>query len=152
MNSGIFCSWCGTKIFESDRCCPACGGEVRTAIFVENVLDKTESKHKQEYFEPLEGVIFIAGTDMTLNFDIMTDDGSFIEGKYIWKLSGYGQPNKVIVSKNGVGENGKFLVFLNGENTRGLEGKFVQEIKIISYAGNEYLLPSGIITILPSLL
>lgn len=146
MNEGMFCSYCSTKIFNNDRSCPSCGAEVRTAIVVGVKIRETEvSKNRYIPTESLDSFTFLSGVDISLVFNVD------VSGIYLWKISPYGQPETMILSKGGTVENGSFTININSDETRRMSGRFVQEISVSSY-GVEYRLPSGIITIVPSLL
>jgi hypothetical protein len=36
-----FCDWCGSKVFDGDRCCPACGGPIKNTSI--NVFAKKDN-------------------------------------------------------------------------------------------------------------
>lgn len=103
----------------------------------------------------LEEFAFIAGTEYTLQYTVYEDNGvvplDISSGTAKLYLCPYGQPDYVAVEKNGVLSitTGVFTVTLSSIDTRELSGKYIQQPVIYDFAGTEYRLGQGTVTILP---
>jgi hypothetical protein len=143
----MYCSWCSSKIFETDRTCPQCGDPTKDPIYQE------QTERNSEFLDSLEPFSFIAGTDFELTFNIYDEYGTPIDlfdSEINWILSPYGRPDKVSLTLEGnVVDNGKVVVTLSERNTKYLDGKYVHQLFIDSATGTKYCANSGIITIFP---
>lgn len=143
----MFCSYCNSKIFDSDRTCPQCGAPTKNPIYQEKKDNNTNT------LDPLEPFGFIAGTDFELTFSVFDEnetplnlDGSEIR----WTLCPYGQPNFTTLDLIGeIVDEGVFIVKVLGHYTENLSGKCVHSPILISPSGSKFLMKQGIITIFP---
>jgi hypothetical protein len=131
LNSGIFCAFCDSKIFESDRTCPNCGAPTKCAVVI-----KTEDKHADVDSAGLVGdysFSFISGTEQILNFNVFDNESGDIiqDGKLIWSLISY-RDNTGVLLKNTAIKNGKATINLNKNDTHNLNGKFIQNVFVES--------------------
>lgn len=66
----------------------------------------------------------------------------------VWTLSEFGQPDFTILTKNGVlSSDTSCNIVLESKDTKLLEGKFIQQITLVDYLGEEYIPCQGIIKI-----
>jgi len=137
LNTGIFCDYCHSKIFEKDRSCPHCGAPTKSAIVV-----KENSKNKSDDYS----ISFIAGTKQTLNFNIFDEDGLIVKsGNIIWDLSPYGSCENIL-SKTSITNKGKATINLVEQDTRNLSGKFIQSVRF-EKNGTKFFATQGAINI-----
>jgi hypothetical protein len=99
----------------------------------------------------LEKMSIRGGSKTVLSFEFYDEDDLPLDittSTVIWTLSRFGEPNHTVLSHNGtLSSNNSCIVTLASEDTRDLEGKFVQQITIIDYLGQEYVPSQGIIKI-----
>jgi hypothetical protein len=145
----IFCSYCGSKIFETDRACNQCGAPTKNPIIQEKKDNNTDT------LDPLEPFSFIAGTDFELMFSVCDEGGVPLDlstSIVKWTLSPYGESWNTITIDGIVVEAGVFIIKVSGNKTRGLSGRYVHTPILISSDGSEYYINQGVINIIPSLL
>lgn len=144
----IFCSYCSSKIFDSDRTCPQCGAPTKNPIIQEKKDNNTNT------LDPLEPFSFIAGTDFELRFSIYNENGlpfDLSNSVVKWNISPYGDPNKKsIVIEGRIVDDGVFVVEISGNETIGLSGKYIHTPILISSDGSEYHIKQGVINIIPN--
>jgi hypothetical protein len=103
----------------------------------------------------LPEISFIGGAEQTLEFNIYDDNGlpiNVVGSVCSWRLSPYGNAGYTTLSILGVtsgSQASKYTVTVSGSNTLSLEGKYIQQPKIIDIAGVEYRPSQGIVTIIP---
>lgn len=95
----------------------------------------------------------IGGTNELLQFEVNYPNGDPVDlssSTTQWTLSYLGDPDNAIITINGdIFEINKFTVVLDGEYTKNLSGKFIQQPIITTFSGEEYRFSQGIITIIP---
>jgi len=136
------CLYCGSRIFDSDRCCVKCGAPIEHIVICN--IQENEELLNQSGFEEFS---FIAGTLQTLNFKILTpDDIPVINMDIIWQMIHCGQSNVIINKKANTNNNGIAIICLEERETENLSGKFIHQIEFTSK--NKYRLRQGIINII----
>lgn len=100
----------------------------------------------------LEKFVMRGGSKTILEFGFTDDeDGSPLNittSTIIWTLSEFGQPDYTILTKHGtLSSDYSCVVSLSASDTRNIEGKFVQQVTLIDYLGEEYVVAQGIIKI-----
>jgi hypothetical protein len=105
----------------------------------------------------LEAIHFIGGTEKILEFAVFDESNNPIDLEHAtctWKLCYFGQNDATVMTKagiwNGVTAVHKFTVVLTANDTRSLEGKFIQQPIIVDQNGSEYHPAQGLITIIPA--
>jgi hypothetical protein len=99
---------------------------------------------------------FIAGTKMTLTFDIYDSGSSVVDlsgGTCNWYLSNYGQTTAILSKSGSITGSpvNRFVVTLDPADTLALSGKYVQQPYVQDFYGNIYRPSQGIITIFPAI-
>ena len=121
--------------------------------------DRT-SLEKGRFLQPidinnLEEVSFIAGNTYHLDFPAYDENGNGLDistGSCRWALSPYGEPNVVILQKEGVfTSTGSFRITLDAEDTRNLSGKFMHQASLRDWNGKRFIPSQGVITIVSSI-
>lgn len=103
----------------------------------------------------LEEIYMIAGSTYELIYDAFDGDGEpldMVGSTMKLKLSQFGRPNFVVLTKNGTYSavpSNRFTVKLSVEDTKLLSGKYVQQPIITDYLGDEHIPGQGFITIAP---
>lgn len=99
----------------------------------------------------IDKFVMRGGSKTILNFDFEDEFDKPLDittSTILWTMSEFGQPDYTILAKNGVlsGEH-SCNVTIESVDTKELEGKFIHQITIIDYLGNEYIPAQGIIKI-----
>lgn len=99
----------------------------------------------------LEKFVMRGGSKTILPFsfeDEFDDPLDITSSAMIWTLSEFGQPDFTILTKQGItaGDYG-FNIVLESSDTKKLEGKFVQQVTLIDYLGEEFIPAQGIVKI-----
>lgn len=100
----------------------------------------------------LERFVMRGGSKTILPFTFFDEDGvtplDITTTTVIWTLSEFGQPEYTILTKEAVlSSDTSCVVTLNSSDTKELEGKFIQQVTLIDYLGEEYIPCQGIIKI-----
>lgn len=138
LNTGTFCAFCDSKIFEKDRTCPHCGAPTKSAVVIKiEDENKNVSWHERSNNNVLlsddYSFSFIAGTKQILKFNILDFNGSVAirNGKLIWSLIPYGSSNGILL-KTTIVKDGMAVINLEEDDTINLGGKFIQSMYIES--------------------
>lgn len=152
MNYNIYCSWCGSRIFETDRTCARCGAPINVSahVYQESKPSNSESVDKSEAFT------ILAGQDISFSFNVFEEDKvtpfDFTHASVFWVMFPYGNPEKIAWTIQGeIVRDGLFVVHVDGEHTAGLDGLFIYQVEMLSQIGKRRL-GQGLIKIIPSLL
>lgn len=99
----------------------------------------------------LEKYAMIGGGKVTLRFNFLDKDTlpiDITDSTIVWTLSEFGQANYTILTKQGIlSGDTSCNVVLESDDTKHLEGKFIHQITIIDYLGQQYIPCQGIIKI-----
>mgnify|MGYP001184891385 CR=1 FL=1 len=101
----------------------------------------------------LSEVSFIAGTTQIFEFAVVDNSGYPVDlgaATCSWKMSYFSNPTETVVSKSGTvfgTGSDSFRVTLTTADTQELYGKFIHQPVVIDFAGKEYRLDQGLITI-----
>lgn len=99
----------------------------------------------------LEKFVIRGGSKTILSFDFVDEDMLPLDittSTVVWTLSEFGQPDYTILTKTGVLSGGhSCIITLPSIDTKYLEGKFIQQITLIDYMGDEYIPAQGILKI-----
>ena len=102
---------------------------------------------------------FIAGDEQILIFSFVNDLGIPIDittgiGRF-WKMSPYGQPDIVSISKTTtdttIVDSSTFSINLLGIDTSILSGKYMHQVGLIDGVGRTFRPAQGVITIIPQI-
>ena len=100
-------------------------------------------------------ISFIAGTDKVMTFSTEDENGAPLDitgADVAWYLCPYGQYNNAVLYKEGVLATAyTFTITLDSEDTLSLSGKFIQQVVITDYLGNQFRPAQGNIIILPAI-
>jgi len=103
----------------------------------------------------LPEISFIGGAEQQLEFNVYDETGiavNVVDSVCAWRLSPYGNAGYTTLSLIGVttgSSSNKYTVTVSGSNTLSLEGKYIQQPKIIDVSGTEFRPSQGIVTIIP---
>ena len=103
----------------------------------------------------LEPVSFIAGTEYIFTYTVYENDGispvDISAATVFLSVCPYGRPDYESIYKAGVltGNPGEFTVTLEYDDTKSLQGKFIQQPVLIDFFAKQYRLGQGEILILP---
>lgn len=101
----------------------------------------------------LEETAFIGGTDFTLTFNVFDSDGVTPQNiggaTVIWTLSPYGQSYNALQINGVLADDYSFTVDISASDTESLSGKYIQQIIIKSFYGQEYVPAQGVVLIIP---
>lgn len=151
----MYCSWCNARIFEHDRTCGCCGAPTINPIIKTAVQEQGLRSRSKDVISYMEEFPMISETPYTLNFNIYDEsrtDISNISGYLNWRLFEYGKPSETITQKKIFCSNGASSLELESDDTKKLNGKFVQELSGFledSFGFKFKISYSGIILILP---
>lgn len=105
-----------------------------------------------EQINQLEEFAFIAGTDYTLTFTVFEEDGVTLQNiggaTIYWTLSPYGQSYNALQITGSVLDDYSFEVEIPASSTEEFSGKYIQQITIESFYGQQYRPAQGTILIL----
>lgn len=99
----------------------------------------------------MEQISFTGGSKETIPLEFYNENGEKINitnYQVIWTMSRFGESEHTLLTKEGVlaGDYACNIV-LNSDDTKNLSGKFVHQVTIIDYLGNERVPAKGIIKI-----
>lgn len=100
----------------------------------------------------LQKFVMRGGSKTILEFSFADDESSLpldiTTSSVIWTMSEFGQPDYTILTKQGtLSSDTSCVVTLTSNDTKDIEGKFVQQITLIDYLGDEYVVAQGLIKI-----
>ena len=100
----------------------------------------------------LQKFVMRGGSKTILEFSFDDDESSLpldiITSTVVWTMSEFGQPDYTIITKQGtLSSDYSCIVTLNSSETKDIEGKFVQQVTLVDYLGDEYVVAQGIIKI-----
>lgn len=99
----------------------------------------------------LEKYVMRGGSKTILPFNFYDKDKKPLDittSTIVWTLSEFGQPDFTILTKEGVlSSDTSCNITLESIDTKKLEGKFIHQITIVDYLGQEYIPCQGIIKI-----
>ena len=99
----------------------------------------------------LPSVSIRGGSKEQLQYTFYDKEGKLLDitgAKVIWTLSEFGYSDITILKKVGIlSSDYSSIIILNADDTRDLEGKFVQQITLKDYLDEDYVPCQGIIKI-----
>ena len=102
----------------------------------------------------LPSVSIRGGSREMLEFTFYDKTGNLLDitnAKVIWTLSEFGYSDITLLKKEGVlSSDYSSVVTINSNDTRDLEGKFVQQITLKNFLDEDYIPCAGIIKINPT--
>ena len=102
----------------------------------------------------LQPILIRANSKEQLNYTFFDKDGNLIDitgAKVIWTLSEFGYSDITLLKKEGVlSSDYSSMITLRADDTKDLEGKFVQQITLKDYLDEAYEHAQGIIKISPN--
>lgn len=104
----------------------------------------------------LEEIVLVAGSEMTLEFQITDSAGSPVDlttCTLSWEMSPYGFFETAVTKSGSVSGSASnvFDVVLASADTTDLYGKYIHQPKIVDFNGSEFRPAQGIITIIPAI-
>ena len=102
----------------------------------------------------LQPILIRANGKEQLDYTFFDKDGNLIDitgAKVIWTLSEFGYSDITLLKKEGVlSSDYSSMITLHADDTKDLEGKFVQQITLKDYLDEAYVPCAGIIKISPN--
>lgn len=99
----------------------------------------------------IEKFVMRGGSKMILTFNFYDDNREPLDittTQVVWTLSEFGQPDYTILKKYGVlATDYGCNITLSSLDTKELEGKYVHQVTLVDYNGEEYIPCQGIIKI-----